>query len=102
MTNEQLEALIVGLTSIKKQKWFVRSEVEAIVAAALASQGAEPQPCEACGGIAGHWLPECKAASAIGRETRAMRMLWDDQSAEERAHYLAVIDRATQGDKEQA
>ncbi len=28
------------------------------------------------------------------REARAMRMLWNDQPLEERAHYLAVVDRA--------
>jgi hypothetical protein len=44
MTNEELETLIVGLTSIKKQKWFVRSEVEAIVAAALAAPPAGISP----------------------------------------------------------
>lgn len=38
MSAEQLEALIVGLTTIKNQKWFQRAEVEAIVAAAISAQ----------------------------------------------------------------
>jgi hypothetical protein len=40
LPDEQLEALIVGLTTIKKQRWFVRAEVVAIVDAALATRQA--------------------------------------------------------------